>query len=250
MTLRQHKTSYNVHVVNWKSQRISLYIPHSIRSPLLYRYTKLKFWACSFPKSECKESQFYSLPFGQLSGSQHVLAHKSFQLAPKPFLISRTDYNPPVIWISPKNSTCPLGKLRTKITSPMAKSTSPGLSNTTFFAHWKYKWAPPPNKHHTKNVYRCCNALSSNYSIYLESFCRHKIATIGDKMFEMLSYIYRGVFFRNHNKQRPLPPPFGQCLVDYCFPWASWVGVQHWKGERGGWGQPGRGTVGNCFELC
>ena len=68
-------------------------------------------------------------------------------------------------------------------------------------------------------------------------------------MFEMLSYIYRGVFLRNHNKQRPLPPLLGQCLLDYCFPQASWVEVQHWKGDGRGWGQPRRGTVGNCFEL-
>ena len=47
----------------------------------------------------CKESQFYSLPFGQAVAS--VLAHESFQLAPKLFLISRIDYNPSVIWISP-----------------------------------------------------------------------------------------------------------------------------------------------------
>ena len=46
-------------------------------------------------------------------------------LAPIPFFISRIDYNPSVIWISPKNST-----LRTKITSPIAKSTSPGLVKT------------------------------------------------------------------------------------------------------------------------
>ena len=52
----------------------------------------------------------------------------------KPSLISRIDYNPSVIWISPKNFTCPLGKLRTKITSPIAKSSSPGLSDMTFFA--------------------------------------------------------------------------------------------------------------------
>ena len=75
-------------------------------------------------------------PAIRASCSQHVLAHKSFQLAPKPFLISRIDYNPSVIWISPKNSTCPSGKLRTKITSPIAKSTSPGLSDMTFFARW------------------------------------------------------------------------------------------------------------------
>ena len=58
------------------------------------------------------------------------------KLAPKPFLITRIDYNPSVIWISPKNSTCLSGKLRTKITSLIEKSTSPGLSDTTFFAHW------------------------------------------------------------------------------------------------------------------
>ena len=53
----------------------------------------------------CKESQFYSLPFVQaVSSMTFVLAHKSFQLVPKPFLISRIDYNPSVIWISPKNS--------------------------------------------------------------------------------------------------------------------------------------------------
>ena len=37
-----------------------------------------------------------------------VIAHKSFRLAPKPFLITRIDYNPS----SSKNSTCPSGKLR------------------------------------------------------------------------------------------------------------------------------------------
>ena len=36
-----------------------------------------------------------------------------------------------------KNSTCPSGKLRTKTTSPIAKSTGPGLSDTTFFACWE-----------------------------------------------------------------------------------------------------------------
>ena len=83
----------------------------------------------------CKEGQFYSMQFGQAVAIKHVLAHKSFQLAPKPFLISSIDYNPCVIWIPPKNSTCQ-GKLRTKITSPMAKSTSPGLLDMTFFARW------------------------------------------------------------------------------------------------------------------
>ena len=37
---------------------------------------------------------------------------------------------------SSKNFTCPLGKLITEFTSPIAKPTSPGLSDTTFFARW------------------------------------------------------------------------------------------------------------------
>ena len=77
-------------------------------------------------------------PAIRASWSYHVLAHKSFQLAPKPFLISRFDYNSSVIWISSKNSTCPSGKLLTKITSPIAKSTSHGLSDMTFFARWSW----------------------------------------------------------------------------------------------------------------
>jgi len=37
---------------------------------------------------------------------------------------------------SSKNITCPSGKLKTEFTSPIAESTSPGLSDTTFFARW------------------------------------------------------------------------------------------------------------------
>ena len=60
---------------------------------------------------------------------------------PQVISTSRIDYSPSVIWIFPKHSTCPLGKLRTKITNPIAKSTSPGLSDMTFFARWvSYKY--------------------------------------------------------------------------------------------------------------
>ena len=37
---------------------------------------------------------------------------------------------------SSKNFTCPLGKLITGFTSPIAKSSSPGVSDTTLFACW------------------------------------------------------------------------------------------------------------------
>ena len=39
-----------------------------------------------------------------------------------------------------KNSTCPSGKLRTKLTSLIAKSTSPRLSDTTFSARYRTLW--------------------------------------------------------------------------------------------------------------
>ena len=63
-----------------------------------------------------------------------ILAQTSFQQAPKIFwwaeLISQffCKFN------SSKYFTCQSGKLRTEFTSPIAKSTSPGLSDTTFFA--------------------------------------------------------------------------------------------------------------------
>ena len=43
-------------------------------------------------------------------------------------------YSSFVIWILPKNFICPSGKLRIEITNPIAKSTNPGISDTTFFA--------------------------------------------------------------------------------------------------------------------
>ena len=42
---------------------------------------------------------------------------------------------------SSKNFICPSGKLRAKFTSPIAKSTCPGLSDTTFFARcFRFSW--------------------------------------------------------------------------------------------------------------
>ena len=58
---------------------------------------------------------------------------------------------------SSKKFTCPSDKLITEITSPIAKSTSPGLSDTTFFAHWSNHLDP---KH--KNFPR--------YSFIVETF--------------------------------------------------------------------------------
>ena len=60
--------------------------------------------------------------------------------ARKNFFMSIGYLNFSVIWIPPKNFICPSGKLRIGITSPVAKSTSPRLSDTTFFACWSLIW--------------------------------------------------------------------------------------------------------------
>ena len=39
-----------------------------------------------------------------------------------------------------KKFTCPSGKLRTTLTSAIATSSSPRLSDSTFFAHWGWRF--------------------------------------------------------------------------------------------------------------
>ena len=72
-----------------------------------------------------------SLAF-RASCSYHGLAQKSFQLVRK-----RTGLITVTLFLCNLNSLkkvpCPSGKL-TEFTNPIAKSTSPGLSDSTFFA--------------------------------------------------------------------------------------------------------------------
>ena len=77
--------------------------------------------------SGCKENQFYSLPFGQAEASIYW-PRTSFQLAPKAFW--------PAEFL--KTHHLPVGQVKNRIHqySPIAKSTSPGLPDTTFFARW------------------------------------------------------------------------------------------------------------------
>ena len=60
---------------------------------------------------------------------------------PKNLLTSRIDFTVFCHSNSSKNLTCPSSKLKTEFTSPIAKSTSPGLSDSTFFAHWMFSFA-------------------------------------------------------------------------------------------------------------
>ena len=86
------------------------------------------------------------------SWSQHLLAQMSLQL-PQLFCYSN----------SSKDITCPSGKIKTEFTSPIAKSTNPRLSDTTFFAHCN-NLANHNQRHPTplfckKSVWRSTNSL-------------------------------------------------------------------------------------------
>ena len=63
-----------------------------------------------------------------------TIAQTSFQLAPKAFCRAELISHFFCYSNSSKNITCLAGKLKTDFTSPIGKSTSPGLSDTTFFA--------------------------------------------------------------------------------------------------------------------
>ena len=88
--------------------------------------------------------------------SRHLLAQTSFQLAPKTLLVAELISQFFCYSNSSKNITCPSGKLKAVFNSPIAKSTSPRLSDTTFFARWKTKWilvAVEKHRHRENGLY-------------------------------------------------------------------------------------------------
>ena len=56
--------------------------------------------------------------------------------SPQNFLTSRIDFTVLLLFEFLKKCHLPVGKLKTEFVSPIAKSISPGLLDTTFFAHW------------------------------------------------------------------------------------------------------------------
>ena len=81
------------------------------------------------------------------------LVYKCFvgaTFGPQEFIrnLKHLSYSSFVILILQKIFVCPSGKLSTEFTSPMAKSTSPGLWDTTFFARWTLEFTV---KQQTKN---------------------------------------------------------------------------------------------------
>ena len=79
--------------MNWLTSSFIIIMFQNIFSLLSLRFLAIHvewfqfFYFLAWTVTGCKESQFYSLPFGQ-AVALHV-AHKSFQLTPKPLLISR-----------------------------------------------------------------------------------------------------------------------------------------------------------------
>ena len=121
---------------------------------ILYSYTGTRnfFWFQRVRKNARKQkSLFYFINIENPSNDNIIRGGKKikFTACPKP---RRRSFQqaPKVFWWaelisqffccsnSSKNITCLSGKLKTEFTSLIAESTSPGLSDTTFFARWLY----------------------------------------------------------------------------------------------------------------
>ena len=79
----------------------------------------------------CKENQFYSLPFGKLELA--FTCPNVISTSLKNILSNRVGFTVLLLFKFLKKHHLPT-KLKTEFTGPIAKSTSPGLSDTTFFA--------------------------------------------------------------------------------------------------------------------
>ena len=120
---------------------------------------KIQWW------SRVQRKSFLQLAI-RASWSQVLLAPTSFQLAPKFFWLAELISQFFCYSNSSKSSTCPSGKLKTEFTSSIAKSTSPRLSDTTFFACW---WSVVFLKKHTYKQFWACSTVQikplTSYSI-------------------------------------------------------------------------------------
>ena len=78
-----------------------------------------------------KKIIFIACHSGKLT-NPHVIS-----TSPKSFLMNRIDFTVLLLFEFLKKHHLPDGKLKTEFTSPITKSTSPGLLNTAFFACWR-----------------------------------------------------------------------------------------------------------------
>ena len=109
----------------WPSMRSNIeYWPSSI---FVLLWTKMKSRSITLQKKEANIKPFWGYNRVQRK-SLLQLAIWSFQLAPKTFWLAELISQFFCYSNSSKNITCPSGKLKTEFTSPIAKSTSPGLS--------------------------------------------------------------------------------------------------------------------------
>ena len=95
---------------------------------------------------------------------------------------------------SPKNFTCPCGKLRTEFTSLIAKSTRPRLSDTTFFASsrssflkldikWARYYAIQSHENHRINGNNkiFANLFNTRHWVVFEIKVQYQIPTLHNK---------------------------------------------------------------------
>ena len=110
---------------------VKLHYKASTKSPSILNLTNHAYFNLAgqvIMQTGCKETQLYSLPFGQaVPISMHfVLSQKSFQIAKIFFRwVARIDYSSSVIWIPHRRHHLPVvqvKKLRTEFTKPQKQN--------------------------------------------------------------------------------------------------------------------------------
>ena len=97
----------------------------------MYNYIEVNIFKYTLKYQGAKKVSFTACHSGNLYLA--CTGPKVISTSPKNVLMHRIDYTVLLSFEFLKNFTCPLGKLRSKFTSPIAKSTSHWLSDTTFF---------------------------------------------------------------------------------------------------------------------
>ena len=136
---------------------------------------------------------------------------------------------------SSKYFTCPSGKLRTEFTSPIAKSTSPGLSNTTFFVHCTCilgAWLPRGVS--TYLFTQMPELLVQNSTFQMQSLFGSSY-NLGQKVLRILHFLTHRTPIHGFGTAMapPLAPPWSK-LSSQDQKWSSWNSTFFGRGGGGG----------------
>ena len=116
---------------------------------------------------------FFNFYFSFMHPVWHVMWYLIFHFVratfgPQEFIrnLKHLSYSTFVILILRKIFACPWGKLSTEFTNRIAKSTSPGLSDTTFFARWEHTCHPARLEERPFRVFRVQWFVSTVFRVH------------------------------------------------------------------------------------